>query len=740
MRTSIRTKVLVPVLLLLALSFISALWLLNRIVGGMVEKEVSSTRTMIETLTADEARQRLKSLDNDINRVCNRALEVAASFARNGIVLKTYALAHTGNINDENDPVVRQARTELRAGIKPLLQRFGAITSKDVLKLHYHLPNGRSFSRAWQDGYNVIRDGKKLDISDDISGFRPTVVAINQGGHRPIAGIEVGVSGFALRGLAPISDDTGKHLGSNEVILPFDAVLKVAKNEEAEVEFSAYMTKDLLSVATSLRDVSRFPVLGDRFVLVESTSEKHDSARVDIELLGAGLQGYKARLDGDRYLAVTPIRDFSGAVVGVVLMTRDISAANARISASQREGEKTQAQVRRWSIIAGLAVLSLLSGVLLYVTWKVTAPIAEAVRVTEAIARGDLSRRLHAVANDEIGDLAGSLNRMVESLEAKAGLAGRIADGDFTVEVPLASEADVLGKALRKMVGDLGRLVGDIQDAGRQIAQGAAQVSDSSQALSQGATQSASSLEEMSASMNELAGQTRQNAETALRANDIARQSREFGDRGGERMQAMVRAMEEINLAGQNISKIIKVIDEIAFQTNLLALNAAVEAARAGQHGKGFAVVAEEVRNLAARSAKAAGETADLIASSVQKAESGMGIARQTLEALDEIVGGVGQVGDLLGAIAKASREQAEGIGQINQAIGQIDRVTQQNTATAEESASAAEELSSQAEYMRQMLQRFRVGGMSGGGRREQARLPAAAGVASPVEQGWGLR
>ncbi len=310
-------------------------------------------------------------------------------------------------------------------------------------------------------------------------------------------------------------------------------------------------------------------------------------------------------------------------------------------------------------------------------------------------------------ASDEISELGSVLVGMAKNLQGRSELAEAIAQGDLTAEVNLASPNDQLGQALKNMLVELRTMVGGIQSAAEQIASGSTQVSDSSQALSQGATESASSLEEVTASMNLMAGQVRTNAENATSANKLSGESKLAAENGDRQMADMVQAMEEINQAGQDISKIIKVIDEIAFQTNLLALNAAVEAARAGQHGKGFAVVAEEVRNLAARSAKAARETAELIEGSVALTNKGNQLAHQTATALKDIMTGTNQVNDLLEEIAAASNEQAQGISQVTSGLAQIDQVTQQNTASAEESAAAAEELSSQAVHLREMLQRF---------------------------------
>jgi methyl-accepting chemotaxis protein len=227
--------------------------------------------------------------------------------------------------------------------------------------------------------------------------------------------------------------------------------------------------------------------------------------------------------------------------------------------------------------------------------------------------------------------------------------------------------------------------------------------------VSNGAAHQASSLEEISSSMNEITSQTRHNAENASQANRLAMDAKSLAEHGNTQMHQMVSAMKNINESSRNISRIIKVIDEIAFQTNLLALNAAVEAARAGKHGKGFAVVAEEVRNLAARSAKAAKETSEMIESSVRRVEEGAGIADKTAQALNEIVTAASKLTDLVNEIAAASNEQAQGVTQILAGLGQVDQVTQQNTAHAEQSAAAAQELSSQARALQEQVSLFTV-------------------------------
>jgi methyl-accepting chemotaxis protein len=250
----------------------------------------------------------------------------------------------------------------------------------------------------------------------------------------------------------------------------------------------------------------------------------------------------------------------------------------------------------------------------------------------------------------------------------------------------------------------LSSLVHDLSDNSAQVNQAAEQVSNASQTLAQGSGEQAASIEETGASLEEMASMTKRNAENAQKANDLARETRTAADKGAQDMRAMNQAMDAIKASSDNIAKIIKTIDEIAFQTNILALNAAVEAARAGEAGMGFAVVADEVRNLAQRSAQAAKETTIKIEGAISKTAQGVEISGKVTQALDEIVIKARQVDELASEVASASRQQTQGIAQINTAVGQMDQVTQSNAASAEESAAAAEELNSQSFMMHEAV------------------------------------
>jgi methyl-accepting chemotaxis protein len=260
------------------------------------------------------------------------------------------------------------------------------------------------------------------------------------------------------------------------------------------------------------------------------------------------------------------------------------------------------------------------------------------------------------------------------------------------------------------------RIIDRLNDGAEQVAAASGQITSSSQSLAAGSSEQAASIEESSASLEEMASMTKQNADNASQADLLMKESRQIVDQANNSMSDLTTSMEAITKSGEETSKIIKTIDEIAFQTNLLALNAAVEAARAGEAGAGFAVVADEVRNLAMRAADAAKNTARLIDDTTLKVKTGSGLVAHTNESFAQVTESASKVGELVAEIAAASDEQARGIEQISTAVSEMDKVTQQNAANAQQSSSSSEEMFSQAGYLKEMVDRLiaLVGGSSG--------------------------
>ena len=346
-----------------------------------------------------------------------------------------------------------------------------------------------------------------------------------------------------------------------------------------------------------------------------------------------------------------------------------------------------------------------------------TAEVAieqEVERVIEGAASGDLSIRLSeedktgffktlsAGLNQIVGIAEGVIDDTVEILDA-------LAHGDLTKRISKAYQGsfDKLKRDANQTAEKLTEVIGRIEDSANTVATGSEEIAQGNADLSQRTEEQASSLEETASSMEEMTSTVRQNADNARSANQLAQEAEKKASSGGDIVGKAVSSMAEINESSKKISDIIGVIDEIAFQTNLLALNAAVEAARAGEQGRGFAVVAGEVRNLAQRSAAAAKEIKDLIRDSVTKVEDGTALVNQSGEMLNEIVSAVQKVNQTIADISVASEEQSAGIEQVNKAITQMDEMTQQNAALVEEASAAGESMSEQARAMKQLLSFF---------------------------------
>ncbi len=345
----------------------------------------------------------------------------------------------------------------------------------------------------------------------------------------------------------------------------------------------------------------------------------------------------------------------------------------------------------------------------------VILPIQEASSVLLELSKGNLRARVTGDYKGDHATIKTALNSSLVTLNEYVGEISRVlssmSSGDLTIDVTkdFAGDFAEIKKALTLIVDSFNELIGEIINASDQILISSRQVADSSQSLSQGSNEQASSVEEITATLAVIELKAKDNANNAKNASERALSVKEQAVASNNEMKGMLKAMEEISDTSENIAKIIKEIDAIAFQTNILALNAAVEAARAGQHGKGFNVVAEEVRNLASRSANAAKETTKMIEGSIKTVRSGMDIAGRTANELNKMTAGVVDVTELVKDIATASIEQSSSVVETTSGINQISQVTMSAAATAEESSAASLELSSQAEAFQAMVKRFQI-------------------------------
>ena len=403
--------------------------------------------------------------------------------------------------------------------------------------------------------------------------------------------------------------------------------------------------------------------------------------------------------------------------------TRDILAqvgdtAGVNALAKVEDGAKL-AQIADLVVILMIIVASAASVVLaLVMSNSIRKPVEEMRQVAARMCKGDMSTEITYHSGDELGEMADNMREMTvmvkNIIQDVDYVMNEFAKGNFTVtsrhrEAYIGDYAGIL-KAMREMKTSMSETLLQIEIASDQVNAGGEQVSNGAQALAQGATEQASSVEELAATIQDVSHQvesTAEHARVAKREND---QSHQQINVCSSDMDALMQAMGKIESRSNEISKVIKTIEDIAFQTNILALNAAVEAARAGSAGKGFAVVADEVRNLASKSAEASKSTATLIADTVSAVKEGIDLSQETNTALQAVVESSQKVLEAVDLISSATEEQTLSISQISVAVDQISSVVQTNSATSEESAAASEELSSQANVLKELISRFKLG------------------------------
>ncbi len=696
----LRGKLLLPVVGITTLACVAGFLALSSTINGLIEQSTTQAQTLSDEAVKSVIHERAEAYSGSVDQVANEALQLASLFSQQADVIEAYQQAHTGDINDENDPTVQQARQVMRDRLGNVVNAYKQHTGVGEFQLHFHLPNGRSLVRMWRDGWNATRDGEKVDISDDISSFRQTVVQINSGDHHALRGIEVGRGGFAIRGLAPVTTPEGEHLGSVEVLKSFASASDKLRTSENQ-QFAVYMDSNLLSIATKLRDAEKYPVLDNKYVLCSSTDASLVTPLVTSAFLDEAHDGLVIKENGNWRVAAWPVKDFADKTIGVMLLALDQTRQVELINQIAEEGQATQ-QAMFIKLVTGIIVAGALGLTLLYllIYQFVLKPTGEITRRLQDISEGngDLTQRITAESKDEFSILAGAFNRFLDKVH--------------------------------NMVVQVVSTTNDLASATTQIAANAEQLSNNAEEQDAQAQRVAQEMEQVIRVMKEIEAQSDQARGDADKTREVAQQGDDAVAGIVEHMQNIrqtvnesVRKVDQLGDRGREIGQIVDTINDIADQTNLLALNAAIEAARAGEHGRGFAVVADEVRKLADRTIKATelitdsvttiqrdtSEAVEQIRSNEETVQQGETAAQVASDGLQGIVGSVQGMTSVVEQVAHTTRTQCDQISGVGEEMGRMRQSIREATSAISQSAEAATSLSERAEMLRSMVSRFKV-------------------------------
>ncbi|MBN2069352.1 MAG: HAMP domain-containing protein [Opitutales bacterium] len=619
------SKILLPTISILLITGMVGLLVARSLINHIAEEENQRIIRSAETTVAST----IATIHENLNQISEKALSQAALMGSFPEVIDAYKEALSGNIDDEADPTVQRARESLREAVQFSREKYVADVGKDNFKLHYHLPNYRSFLRTWRDK-QIKRDGIWYDVSDDLSSFRESVIEVNNT-RKPQKGIEIGSGGFVIRGLAAIKDKAGKHLGSSEVLYDFKELMKMIEGQQ-NFKFVVYMNEEKLEIAHAMQDPSQNPIFGNKYVFAASTGGDIDLNSIPISLLEAGSKAQSSIKEGSNYLTAFPITNFKGKQVGIFLCIQDLSQ-NIHAGSKTHKTSNLLNDLFKKAAIFVTVFMGLMIGIIYWLVFHyVSQPLSEIVGLTQDLAKGDLSKELYYQGKDEVGEMSLMLNQALVNLS----------------------------NMLQQNI-------------------------NSADSISQAVTSQAASLQETTASLEEINSKAQQTKEKCHQASQLMDSTTNCVSKSHRHIKQITEAMDEISTSSRETSKIIKTINEIAFQTNILALNAAVEAARAGEAGAGFAIVAEEVRNLAMRSTEAANFTSQQLQDIIKKIDGGTKLVSETQQSFEAVTYNIQDVSNILNEILDVSQEEASGVDQINRAISEIDTYTQKTAQNAQE-------------------------------------------------------
>lgn len=486
----------------------------------------------------------------------------------------------------------------------------------------------------------------------------------------------------------------------------------------ALVILTAFFQVEINRTRSELEDLSKFPKLQDTLASRTIDHYKWVEALVETSILSG--KEFKGQLDptkcnlGKWYYSFTPPEELEKAYRALEAPHKALHETARKINEAVKRGNRGLAkEIFEKETKAYLSeVEDLLDEMRLQSSKMTEDSISQIESTQKSMSLTSLVMSLGIALFLLLSSVIMLVKPIRRNLQNISDWVNKLSTGDLTARIKINSNDEIgeIASRLEKMIKSVKHVISQTIEASHHVSGAADQLSEASQNFSQRITEQAASVEETSSTMEEMAASIRHTAENAREANKLAQNTKTLAESGISVMDETIKAMDEINRSSGKIASISNVIEEIAFQTNLLALNAAVEAARAGEHGKGFAVVASEIRSLAQRTAQSAKEITGLIKESVEKTGKGVQLAHELNSKLQEIGTGIKKVADLMDEVSIAAQEQASGINQVNSSIAQIDQVTQQNASLIEETAASAEELAAQARELLNLVSFFKIG------------------------------
>ncbi len=642
--------------------------------------DARTVRELINTEIENRSNTVRASLEKQIDLIGFRALSIASLFSEDPVVIKAYKTALSGDINNPYSPESQAARKYLRKSLAFVLKGYANATQGKVLKLHFHLPNGRSLVRLWRKGYQTKINGKKVDISDDISSFRKTVLQVNTKPYKPITGIEIGRGGFAIRGITSVKDRSGKHLGSVEVLFPFSEVFKDLHIHN-ETYFAAYMDAKKLAIAKSLDDPVRYPVIDNTFVLTDAPDPNITNPLATISLLEKGEQNLNSKIIRDYAVTVFPIKDFSGKKVGVILTAQNISKILNTQTAIKKSMQTTfNAFTRLFIIILILiATAGIFAGFLMVKV--ITTPLTKVDQTLAEIARGggDLTSKIEITTADEIGSLSQSFNSFIKTLKKMIIIIKKSVATTINVKEDLNDQVGNTTSAVTEITANIESTIKSMESLkmiithtasnSKEIKQEIKELNRTIQKQAEAIEDSSSAINEMVASINNVSSITASKQETT---GNLLNNT----NKGAMIIASTIEAIQAIEENIETISGTVVVINNISAQTNLLAMNAAIEAAHAGDAGRGFAVVADEIRILAENAASNAKNIKTEIKAIIERIREAVRKGDKTSISFSEISAEVRGVYDAFSEILSTTEELSEGGTKILQSVTTLNAIS----------------------------------------------------------------